>query len=111
KLTEHTQADLLDLLLLTITQLHFATDDDRYVLRARIAQELRRGIDRGILHSSREICVVLKPTEGKPAEMEFRNNRFEILRLTDLDTGEVTLIDRFLFLSMEHYWLSNKGVA
>ena len=40
--------------------------------------------------------------------MEFRRGRFEMLRLTDLDNGETTEIDRFLFLSMQYYMVSNK---
>jgi hypothetical protein len=34
---EHLREDWLDKLLLTIAALHVATEDDRYVLRARIA--------------------------------------------------------------------------
>ena len=52
--------------------------------------------------------MVLKPASGYGTQMEFRNGRFEMLRLTDLDNGETTEIDRFLFLSMQYYMVSNK---
>jgi hypothetical protein len=103
KMTEHTSPDRLDQLLEMLARLYLADEDERYLLRARIAQELRRIIDRIVLNSDREIRVVLKPTEGYRAEMELRNNGFEMLRLTDLDTGEATEIPRILWLEMQRY--------
>jgi hypothetical protein len=111
KITEHTHADRLDQLLLTITRLHFADEDERYLLRARIAQELRRIIDRVVLNRDREITVVLKPAAGCTAEMEFRNGRFEMLRLTDLATEEVIQVDRLSFLLMQYDALSTKRLS
>ena len=35
--------------------------------------------------------------------MAFRKEKFDTLRLTAIDTGEVTEIDRYLFLSTQHY--------
>jgi hypothetical protein len=84
----------------------FATDDDRYVLRARLAQELRRIIDRVVLNSDREILVVFKPMSGCGARMEFRNGRFETLKLIDLHTGETTEVPRELFLETQRHLLS-----
>jgi hypothetical protein len=68
---------------------------------------IRASAYRVVLNRVREILVVLKPASGYGAQMEFRNSRSEMLRLTDLDSGEMTEIDRFLFLSMQHYMLSN----
>jgi hypothetical protein len=102
KMTEHTQADRLDQLLLTIVRLHLADEDERYLLRARIAQELRRISDRVVLDQDRKILVSLKPTEGFRPEMEFRNGKFHILRLTDVDSGELIEVDRISFLLMQH---------
>ena len=106
RMAEHTSPDRLDQLLEMLLRLHVADGDGRYLLRARIAQELRRIIDRIILKPNREIRVVLKPTAGERAEMIFRNGRFEGLRLTDLDTGETEEIDRLLFLETQHHMLS-----
>jgi hypothetical protein len=64
-----------------------------------------------VLDQDREILVVLKPATGYGAQMEFRNGRFQGLRLTDLDSGEVTEIDRFLFLSLQHYMLSTERLS
>ena len=69
-MAEHAQADRLDQLLLTIARLHFADEDERYLLRAHIAQELRWIIDRVILKQDREIRVVLKPAAGYGAQMD-----------------------------------------
>jgi len=41
-------------------------------------------------------------------EMTFRNEKFDALRLTDTETGDVTETDRFLFLSTMHHVFSNK---
>jgi hypothetical protein len=38
--------------------------------------------------------------------MDFRNDRFEMLRLIDLDNGEVTEVPRILFLETQRYMLS-----
>jgi DNA invertase Pin-like site-specific DNA recombinase len=108
---EHVQEDRLDQLLVTIVALQVATEDDRYVLRSKIAQELRRIIDSARLNSNREIRLVLKASAGYQAEMDFRNDKFLMLRLTDVDSGEVIEIDRFLFLSTMHYAFSNKKIA
>jgi hypothetical protein len=102
----HIQDPWLHKLFLTIAPLSFAPENDRFLLRARIAQELRRIIDRVVLNRDRQILVVLKPASGYGAEMEFRNGRFEGLRLTHLDSGEETKIDRLLFLEMQRYMLS-----
>ena len=101
KITEHTSPDRLDQLLETIMRPHMAGEDEHYLLRASLAQELRRIIDRVILNPHREIRVVLKEAAGYRAEMEFRNGRFKGFRLTDLDTEEVTEIDRLLFLETQ----------
>jgi hypothetical protein len=106
KAAEHVQEDWLDQLLMTIVALQVATEDDRYVLRSKIAQELRRIIDRVILNSRREVRLVLKASAGYQAEMDFRNDKFEMLRLTDIETGVVTPIDRFLFLSTQRFLFS-----
>jgi DNA invertase Pin-like site-specific DNA recombinase len=111
KMAEHSHADRLDQLLELIARLHLASEDDLYLLRARIAQELKRIIDRVVLNRDREIRLVLKPTEGYRAEMEFRNNRFGMLRLTDLETEEVTSVDREAFLLTQHYVFSNKEAS
>jgi DNA invertase Pin-like site-specific DNA recombinase len=107
KAAEHLEEDWLDKLLLTIAALHLATEDDRYVLRSKIAQELRRIIECVSLNSEREIRLLLKPSVGYRAEMHFRDNKFSMLRLTDVDSGEITDIDRFLFLSTMRYALSS----
>jgi hypothetical protein len=83
-----------------------ASEDDRYLLRDQIAQELRRIIDRVVLNSSREISVVLKPAAGYGAQIQFRDNRLEMLRFIDLDTEDVTEVPRILFLKTQHYMLS-----
>jgi DNA invertase Pin-like site-specific DNA recombinase len=106
KMTEHMQPDRLDQLLEMIARLHFADENQLYVLRAGLAQELRRIIDRVVLNQDREIRVVLKPAAGYGAQMEFRNGRLDQLRLTHLDTGETTEIPRILFLEMQRYMLS-----
>jgi DNA invertase Pin-like site-specific DNA recombinase len=108
KVAEHLEEDWLDKLLLTIAALHLATEDDRYVLRSKIAQELRRIIERASLNSEREIRLLLKPSVGYRAEMHFQDNKFSMLRLTDVDSGEITDIDRFLFLSTMRYALSSE---
>jgi DNA invertase Pin-like site-specific DNA recombinase len=106
KIAEHMQPDRLDQLLETIARLHFADENDLYVLRARIAQELKRIIDRLVLNRDREIRVMLKPAAGYGAQMEFRNGRFDQLRIIDLNTGETTEIPRILFLEMQRYMFS-----
>jgi hypothetical protein len=68
--------------------------------------ELRRIIDRVVLNNDREIFVVFKPMSGYGAQMEFRNGRFETLRLVDLDTGKPTEAPRLLFLEAQPYMLS-----
>jgi hypothetical protein len=83
------------------------TDDDSYVLRARIAQELRRIIDKVVLNSDREIRLVFKPASGYRAQMEFRNGRFEMLKLIDTNTSGVTEIPRILFLETQWYMFSS----
>jgi hypothetical protein len=55
KVAEHLEEDWLDKLLLTIASLHLATEDDRYVLRSKIAQEPRRIIECVSLNGGREI--------------------------------------------------------
>jgi hypothetical protein len=103
------QPDRLDQLIEMLTWLHLAVEDDLYLLRARIAQELKRIIDRVVLKPDREILVVLKPTSGYGAQMVFRNGRFKTLRLVDLDTGEPTEIPRILFLETQHYMFSKSA--
>jgi hypothetical protein len=107
KMAEHSPADRLDQLLEMIARLHFADENDRYLLRARIAQELKRIIDRIILNYDREIFVVLKRTSGYEAQMEFRNGRFDGLRLTHIKSGETVEIPRLLFLETQRHMLSN----
>jgi hypothetical protein len=53
------------------------------------------------------VLLVFKPASGYGTQMEFRNARLEILKLIDLDTGEVTEIDRIQF----HHMLSNNRDA
>lgn len=60
------------------------------------------------LNDRREILLVLKPSSGCPAEMAFRNEKFDTLRLTDIETGEVTEIDRLHFLLTMHHVVSNR---
>jgi hypothetical protein len=111
RIAQHTDEDWLDQLLRTLVALQVADNDERYVLRARIAQELRRIIEKVKLNDRREMLVMLKPASGYRAEMTFRNEKFDVLRLADSETGEVTLINRFLFLSMMHHVFANKGAA
>jgi hypothetical protein len=111
KIAEHADEDRIDQLMLTITALRFAPDDDRYLLRARIAQELRRIVEAVRLNDRREIVLVLKPSSGCRAEMAFRNEKFDTLRLTDIETGEVTEIDRLHFLLTMHQVVSSTGLA
>jgi hypothetical protein len=111
-MAEHIDEDRLDQLVLTIAALNIAAlnlapENDRYLLRARIAQELRRIIETLTLNNRREIVLVLKPASGYRAEMTFRNDKFDTLRLTDVETGDVTDVDRFLFLSAQHYLYTN----
>ena len=94
-----------------LMNLQVADNDERYVLRARIAQELRRIIEKVKLNDRREMLVMLKPASGYRAEMTFRNEKFDVLRLADSETEEVTEIDRFLFLSTMHHVFVNKGAV
>jgi hypothetical protein len=64
KAAEHLQEDWLDQLLMTIIALQVAMEDERYLLRSKIAQELRRIIDKVCLNSDREIRLLLKPSGG-----------------------------------------------
>jgi hypothetical protein len=106
RMASHVQGDRLDQLLEMLLRLHVADEDGRYLLRVRIAQELRRVVDRIVLKPNREMRVVLRPASGYGAEMEFRNGRFETLWLTDIDTGETEEIDRLLFLETQRHMLS-----
>ena len=95
--------------MLTIAALQFSSEDYRYLLRARIAQELRRIVETMSLNDRREMFLVLRPGAGYRAEMVFRNDKFDELRLTEEETGQMTEIDRYLFLSTQHYLCSQPG--
>ena len=58
-----TEDDRLDQLILIIAALSLAAQEDRFLLRARIAQ-IRRIVDQVRLNNRREIRLMLKPASG-----------------------------------------------
>jgi hypothetical protein len=94
KIAEHADDDRLDPLLETIARLRVVKGNDRYLLRAKIAQELRRVLDTVRLNDRREITIIPKPERGYQTQFELRDEKLHKIAMTHIETGETLWADR-----------------